>query len=434
MRLGAAIGGWVDRRVAAYVATRMQTATGNGGDLTKMITQLFGGQRTAAGVSVSEKNAFTIGAVYTSVRIISGTVAALPLHVYRRGDGGRREFALRHWAYGLLHDAPSAYHTSFTWRELLMAHALLWGNHYSRIEWLNNGAASDLLPLMPWDVTPFRTRGGEQVYKVRFDDGWEDLPADEVLHIPGLGYDGVKGMSVVQNMREALGLAKAMETFSASFFGNGAKPGAILETPGRMNEAAQKNLAVSIAEKFGSVEDAFKVLVLEEGSKLHTYTMPLKDAQLLEGRKFSRSEVFGWYGVPPHLGGDSERSTSWGTGIEQQDIGYAKHTITPWCVRIEQEVNRKLFGRGTGLYAKFNLDGLQRGDFQSRMEGYRVAVGAPFLTRNEARELEDWNTLADPAMDEVITPLNMGAGADPAPAPKPAAPAAPQPAVPTVEE
>lgn len=404
---------WIDRRAAKYVAKRARFETGTGSDIIKIITEAWNGGPAAAGVSINEDRALTIGAVYTAVRIISGTIASLPLHVLRRSDRGR-EFALRHWAYPLLHDEPSEYHTSFTWRELLVAHLLLWGNHYSRIEWMNNGAAGALYPLSPWEVKPYRLDNGEQRYQVQLPDGREDLPADEMLHVPGLGYDGLKGLSVIRYARESLGTAKAMDLFTGSFFGNGAKPGAILEVPARMDEKAQQNLAESLRIRFGDVSDAFKVLVLEEGAKMHTYTMPLEDAQLLDARKLSRSEIFGMYGVPPHLGGDTERSTSWGTGIEQQDIGYAKHTITPLIVRIEQEINRKLFGRGSQLYAKFSLDGLMRGDFKSRMEGYRIAVGGPFITRNEARDLEDWNVSGEPGMDQVLTPLNLGVGATPA--------------------
>jgi HK97 family phage portal protein len=412
MNLRDQMNAWAARRMANWLAVRARQETGNGADIIKIITEAWGGGKSASGVSINEDKALTIGAVYTALRIIGGTMASLPLHVMRRTERGG-EFAVRHWAYPLLHDSPNEYHSSFTWREVLIAHLLLWGNHYSRIEWLKNGSAGALYPLMPWCVQPYRTPNGEQRYRVLMADGKEDLPSDEMLHIPGLGYDGIKGLSVIQYQKDALGTSKAMELFTAGFFRNGAKPGAILETPGRMKPDAQKNLAESIAEKFGDASDAFKVLVLEEGSKLHTYTMPLQDAQLLDSRKLSRSEVFGLYGVPPHLGGDTERSTSWGTGIEQQDIGYAKHTITPLCVRIEQELNRKLFGRGSGLYAKFNLAGLMRGDFKSRMEGMRIAVGGPFLTRAEAREIEDWNMSSEAGMDQVLTPLNMGVGANP---------------------
>lgn len=195
----------------------------------------------------------------------------------------------------------------------------------------------------------------------------------------------------------------------------------VLEVPARMKETAQENLAKSVADKYAG-EEAFGVLVLEEGAKAHgPTTMPLRDAQFIENRKLSRSEIYGLFGLPPHLGGDTERSTSWGTGIEQQDIGYAKHTIRPWLERIEQELNRKLFGRGSGRYCKHNMDALMRGDFKSRMEGYLIAGGGAFLTRNEIRELEDWNISPEPGMDKVLTDLNKHAGATP---PKPEKPAA----------
>jgi HK97 family phage portal protein len=287
----------------------------------------------------------------------------------------------------------------------------LWGNGFARIDWLGNGAARALYPLMPWAVEPKATKAGARFYELRLPDGREDLGDFEVIHVAGLGYDGVRGMSVVSQMRDALGLAKAAETFHAKFLANGAKPGAILETPGRLNEAAQRRLAESLTEQFGRVEDSFKVLVLEQGAKLHTYTMPLKDAEFLALRKFQRSEVFGWFGLPPHLGGDTERSTSWGSGIEEQNIGFSVYTMSPLCVRIEQELNRKLFGRRSEYYCKLSLDGLQRGNFQSRMAGLQIAVGRPWMTANEARTLSDLNRMPDAGYDEIALPLNTGVGA-----------------------
>jgi HK97 family phage portal protein len=369
------------------------------------------GLKSPAGVVVNEDKALTIGAVNTSIRIISSTIASLPLFVYRRGgEGGGRELAARHWAYPLLHDSPNEYHTSYTWRETLVAHLLLWGDSFNRIEWLGNGSAGALYPLMPWQVEVKLTSKGVKYYQVLLPDGREDLGDDEVLHVPGLSYDGLRGLSVIGKMRDALGLTKAAENLASTFFSNGAKPGWNLQVPGRMSAEAQLNLAKSLAERFAS-KDALGVLVTEEGSKLiGPLTMPLKDAQFLEMRKYQRSEIFGWYGVPPHLAGDTEKSTSWGTGIEQMDIGYAKHTIRPRCVSIEQEINRKLFGRGSGLYCEFDLNGLQRGDFKSRIEALMLATGRPFLTGNEARDLEGWNKSIQADMDTVALPLNTGAG------------------------
>ena len=403
---------WLKRRLEK----RAVFEQGNGYKWLSNIMELFAGPKSSSGVSINPSSAITIPAVYTAVRLIAGTVATLPLHVFRRTDTGGREIAMRHWSYPLLHDSPNEYHTSLTWRELLVAHILLWGNSYNRIEWMGNGTASALYPLMPWDVQVKLTNGGSKYYHVRLPDGGEDLPDDEVVHVPGISYDGLTGMSVIEKMRDALGLAKSAENFGGSFFANGAKIGQVLEIPSRMNEAAQKKLAESLTERFGTPDGAFKTLVLEDGAKMHgPLTMPLKDAQFLEIRKYQRAEIFGWYGVPPHLGGDTERSTSWGTGIEQQDIGYAKHTITPLCVRIEQELNRKLFTRGAGMYCKHSLDALMRGDFKSRMEGLQIAVGRPWLSVNEARELEDWNTRGA-EYNDIALPLNIGMGA-----PKPAA-------------
>ena len=259
------INNWAARRMAHWLATRARYENGTGNDIIKIITEAWGGGKSASGISINEDKALTIGAVYTALRIIGSTMSALPLHVMRRTERGG-EFAVRHWAYPLLHDSPNEYHSSFTWREVMIAHLLLWGNHYSRIEWLKNGSATALYPLMPWCVEPYRTPNGDQRYRVLTADGKEDLNADEVLHIPGLGYDGIKGLSVIQYQRDMLGNSKAMEQFTGSFFKNGAKPGAILEVPSRMNAEAQKNLASSLGDKFGDTSDAFKCWCLRKAA------------------------------------------------------------------------------------------------------------------------------------------------------------------------
>lgn len=430
-------------RAPAPTAPEQRVVQGNGTSWLPNLLRWFSSEARGAEEVVSEDRALTIAAVFTAVRIIAGTMASLPLHVLRRTERGR-EFALKHWAYGLLHDSPNEYHTTATWLTTYVAHRLLWGDWYNRIEWLRNGTAGALLPLMPWEVTPFRVADGkridvgtrfampgEQVYMLETAKGREYWASEDILHVPGLGYDGVKGLSVVRYNCHTLGTAKSMERFTGAFFRNSAKIGGILQVPARMSETAQKNLRDSLSEEMAKEENAFKTIVLEDGAKFIPYTMPLEDAQLLDARKFSRSEIItGLFGVPPHLSGDTERQTSWGTGIEQMDIGYAKHTISPLAVGLEQELKRKLFGRGAPEYAKFNLDALMRGDFKSRIEALVAAAGGPFITREEARDIEDWNMTGEPGANKLLTPLNMGVGAtppaaEPAPTSDPATPAAP---------
>jgi HK97 family phage portal protein len=419
-------------RIRQWLEKRMQWQTDagtTGNPLMTLLNALIGGEKSAAGIPMDEHKALALATVYACVDVIAKTVGALPLHVYRREDAGGRKVAMRHWAYPLLHDSPNEYHTSFDWRHVMLTHVLLWGNAYSRIEWLGNGSASALLPLMPWDVEPKLTSGGAKYYAVRLPDGnFEDLPDDEVMHVKALSYDGLRGISPIRKLRDSLGLAKAAESFSADFFANHAQPGVVMEVPKRLDEKAQKNLTESVAARFAGAGNRFGVMVLEEGAKMHTVTMPPKDAEFIEQRKFQRTEICGWYGVPPVFVGDYEKANF--ANSEQQDLSFAKHTITPWCVRIEQELNRKLFIRGSGFYCKFSLEGLLRGDFKTRMDGLQIAVGGPFLTRNEARELEDWNAIE--GADELLTPLNLGVGAKPEPVePKEPAPAAaPAPAEP----
>lgn len=430
----------LSRAAPAPRAPEARVVQGNGTGWLANLLNFFSSESRGGAEVVSEDRALTISAVFTAVRIISGTMSSLPLHVLRRTERGR-EFALRHWSYTLLHDSPNEYHTTATWLRMYVAHLVLWGNFYNRIEWLRNGSAGALLPLMPWEVTPFRVADGkrvdvgtrmampgEQVYLVETSKGKEYWASEDILHVPGVGYDGVKGLSVIRYNCHTLGTAKSMERFTGAFFRNSAKIGGILQVPARMRETAQKNLSDSLTDEMAKEENAFKTMVLEDGAKFIPYTMPLEDAQLLDARKFSRSEIItGLFGVPPHLSGDTERQTSWGTGLEQQDIAYSKHTISPLCTGLEQELKRKLFGRGASEYAKFNLDALQRGDFKSRIEALVAAAGGPFITREEARDIEDWNMTGEPGADLLLTPLNMGVGATPPkeePKPSPAAPAA----------
>ena len=369
---------------------------------TKWLIEWAGGGPSAAGMSVNEDKAMGLAIAYGCAARIASALASLPIHVYKRA-GKFSEPAGEHWAQPLLADAPNPLHTSFVWRELIAMHALFWGNHYSAIEIDGRGEAI-FLPLLPWNVTVRLTSTGRRkVYVVRLSDGSEkEFREDRILHIPALGSDGLVGISPVRKLRNMYGLAMAAENFGSRFFANDARPSVVLETPAKMKAEAQKNLVTSLYEKFQGAEDKWKVLVLEEGAKMHTVQMPLEDAQFLQTRQMQDIQICASFGVPPHMVGLQEKSTSWGSGIEQMSIGFAKYTMLPWCRKIEQELQRKLFA-GTEYFAKFSLEGLMRGDYKSRMEGYQIAVQNGIKTRNEVRELED-----DPPIDDGDIPLVQG--------------------------
>ena len=364
------------------------------------------GGSSAAGIPVTEDRAMGVPMAYACTRVIAEALASLPCHIYRRRPGVKfADVAPDHWAQPLISAAPNPLQTAFTWHELIAVHALLWGNHYSAIDIDNRGDVV-FLPLLPWNVTVRVTSDGKRkVYIARLSDGSEkEFREDRILHIPALGSDGLIGISPVRRLRNMYGLAIAAENFGSKFFANDMRPSVILETPAKMNEAAQKNLVNSLYEKFSGAENKWKVLVLEEGAKMHTVQMPLEDAQFLQTRQLQSSEICAAFKVPPHMVAMTEKTTSWGTGIEQMDIGFAKHTILPWCRKIEQEYARKIFA-GTDFFAKYSLEGLQRGDIKTRNEAYGIQIQWGVRTRNEVRELEDLPPLPDG--DIAILPVNM---------------------------
>ena len=363
------------------------------------------GGRSASGIPVTEEKAYGVATAYACVNLIAKTVATLPLHVFRR-RGALRELVTDNEFGALIGEQPNPLMTSVVWREVMLAHVLLWGNHYSIIADDGRGRPPMLLPLQPWNVDPVLTSDSlRKKYRARMPDGTvKEFREDQILHIPGLTFDGITGISPIRKLRNTYGLSLATEQFGSKFFANDARPGVIMEVPSKMGEQAQKNLVQSMHEKFAGSETAWKLLVLEEGAKMHMVQMPLQDAQFLETQKLQDARICGTFGTPPHLVGIIDKSTSWGTGIEQQDIGYAKHCIRPWCVKIEAELDRKLF-RGDGLICKFSLEGLQRGDFKSRMVGYQIGVQNGIYLRNEVRELEDLPPLE--GGNVALIPANM---------------------------
>ena len=363
-----------------------------------------GGGSSASGVAVNEEKALGVPIAYACASLISRVLASLPVHVYRR-SGKFAELAPEHWAQPLLAEAPNMLHTAFVWRELVALHALFWGNHYSAITLDPRGEVT-FLPLLPQNVRVRLTSTGDRkVYVARLADGVEkEFREDQIIHVPALGSDGLTGISPVRKLRNMYGSSIATETFGAKFFANDARPSVIMEMPGKMKPEAQKNLITSLYEKFSGAENRWKVLVLEEGAKMHMVQMPLEDAQFLQTRQMEDSQICAAFGVPPHMIGLTEKTSSWGTGVEQMSIGFSKYTMVPWVRKIEMELRRKVFTDGEH-FAKFDLNGLERGDYKSRMEGYQIAVMNGIKTRNEVRELEDDPPLADG--DVALVPANM---------------------------
>jgi HK97 family phage portal protein len=348
----------------------------------------FGG--TASGKTVNERTAMQTTAVYACVRILAETIASLPLNVYRSTDNGK-EKAIDHQLYYLLHDEPNPEMTSFVFRETLMSHLLLWGNAYAQIIRDGRGKVLALYPLLPDRMMVDRTTEGQLYYEYRKDTGYVILRPEDILHIPGLGFDGLVGYSPIAMAKDAIGMAIATEEYGGKFFANGASPGGVLEHPGVVKDPAR------IRESWNAVYqgsgNAHRIAVLEEGMKFQSIGIPPEQAQFLETRKFQTEEICRIFRVPPHLVANLDKATF--SNIEHQSISFVVHTIRPWLVRLEQGMNKALLSPSEkGRYfVGFVVDGLLRGDYASRMQGYAIGIQNGFLSPNDVRTLENMNTI-----------------------------------------
>lgn len=376
------------------------------------------GASTAAGPAVSEESALRFAAVYACVRIIAEDIASLPLVVYRQ-QGRAKERAKEHPLYPVLHDLANPEMTSFEWRELMLSHLLLWGNAYSEIDYDNAGAVRGLWPLHPARVEDIRrTNQGRLEYVYRLPDNTlKALPWFRVHHVRGLGGDGLRGWSPIRlAAREAVGLGLAAQEFGSRFFSNGARPGVLLKAPGKLSDKAYERLRESFASEHQGLSNAHRTKILEEGLDVATVGIPPNEAQFLETRKFQVQEIARIFRVPPHLLADLDRATF--SNIEHQSLSYVTHTLRPWLVRHEQAIWRDLLfvEERADYFVRYQVAGLLRGDTATRYAAYATAINTGFMTRNEARDLEDLNPLD--GLDEPLVPLNMmEAGAEPVFAP-----------------
>ena len=354
---------------------------------------LFG--RSTSGKPVNERTAMQTTAVYACVRILSEAVASLPLNLYRYTDNGK-ERVYDHPLYHVLHDEPNEEMTSFVFRETLMSHLLIWGNAYAQIIRDGRGQVLALYPLLPDKMQVDRAENGELYYiysrnseeNPNFKDtGDIILRKEEVLHIPGLGFDGLIGYSPIAMAKNAVGMTIACEEYGASFFANGATPGGVLEHPSTIKDP--QRVRESWQAAFGGSSNSNKVAVLEEGMKYTPISISPEQAQFLETRKFQINEIARIFRVPPHMVGDLEKSSF--SNIEQQSLEFVKYTLDPWVIRWEQSIQRTLLSHDERVryFVKFNLEGLLRGDYQSRMNGYAIGRQNGWMSANDIRELEN---------------------------------------------
>ena len=355
--------------------------------------------QSAAGKRVNERSAMQTSAVYACVRVISESVASLPLHLYRYNKDGGKEKAIDHPLYHLLHDEPNPEMTAYSFFEVALTHLLLWGNSYSQIIRNGKGEVIGLYPLMPDRMTVDRDEKGHLYYEymVSSDDAPTNkgstvrLKPEDVLHVPGLSFDGLVGYSPIAMAKNAIGLGIAAEEYGSKFYANGAAPSGVLEHPGTLKDPSK--VRESWTQTFGGSANSNKVAVLEEGMKYTPISINPSEAQFLETRKFQIEEIARLYRVPLHMIGDLDHATF--SNVEHLSLDFVKYSLDPWIVRWEQGLMKALLSDSEkGQYfIKFNVDGLLRGDYASRMQGYATARQNGWMSANDIREMEDMNMI-----------------------------------------
>lgn len=369
---------------------------------------------TATGKTITVASSMQYSAVFAAQRILAEDTASLPLILYRRLQPRGKERATDHRLYNILHLQANPEMTAYELRELLVSHCAMWGNGYAEIQRDRRDRIIALWPLRPDRVDVQRGWDGRLYYHVSIGDTLEHdleiqtLPDRNVMHVRGLGYDGVKGYSVIGLARQSIGLGLATEEFGARFFGNGARPGAVLEHPGKLTSDAHKRLRKSWDVRHRGLENAHRMAILEEGMKVHEIGIPPEDAQFLETRKFQVVEVARWFRLAPHKLADLERATF--SNIEHQSLDHVISALRPWLVRIEQRINHDLLTdaeRQQGLFAEHLVDALLRGDIKSRYEAYAVAKQNGWMNADEIRDLENMNPQPGGQGHIYLVPLNM---------------------------
>ena len=378
------------------------------------------GNESYAGENVTVEGALSVASVLSAFTILMEDTASLPLITYRRLERGK-ERAYDSPYYVLLHDIPNPEHTSMVYREFIMGHLLGWGNHYSQKIWDRNGVLVELWPLRPDRMKVFRENGVRKYLYTETNGALRPFRQEEIWHIPAFGFDGLVGYSRITLARHAIGLSIAAEKFGSNFFSNGAIPGIAIKHPKTLSDAAYKHLVDSWEARHQGAENAHKPAILEEDMSIEKIGIPPDDAQFIETRRFQLGEIARMFRVPPHMLGDVERSTSWGSGIEQQELGYLSHTLRPWLKRIEQGAQKDLLlesERKTTVIEHLVEDFL-RTDIGARMLAYVQAITNGIMTRNEVRERENLNPMD--GLDRMLVPLNMttvDAPLTPSPSPK----------------
>ncbi|MGE4339822.1 MAG: phage portal protein [Pigmentiphaga sp.] len=349
------------------------------------------GMRGDAGEVVNDNTALSLSAVWACVNLLAGTIASLPLVVYQSGPGGQRTVARDHRLYRVLHDSPNYDQTALDFWEFVSASLELWGNAYARKE-VSGGQVSGLHPVAPGLVTVRRLANGTIEYRWS-EDGKAYVETDAtMLHIRGFGGNPLGGMSTLHFARNAFSLARAIDRSAGAMFQNGLRPSGVLTFDSWLSPEQRALAQSKLTEQFIGASGSGRPMILEGGTKWEQLTIQPDDAQMLESRGFSVEEICRFFGVPPFMIGHTTNSTSWGTGLEQQTLGFQKFTLRRRLKRIEQALAKQLltpveFARG--LKVEFNLEGLLRADTAGRATFYREMTQIGAMTINEVRALEN---------------------------------------------
>jgi HK97 family phage portal protein len=397
-------------------------------DLDAEMDRAVGGTPAGAGMYVDANAAMTSAVVFACVKVLAESIAALPLLVYRRLPGGGKERAPEHRLYPILHDLSNPEMTAYELRAALVGHVCLWGNAYCEIE-RSDAGINALWPLRPDRMTPTRDAGNMLVYDYRLPDGTtKRFQFAQIMHWRGLSSNGIIGYSPIQQAAESVGLDLATRQFGGRFFGNDSRPGGILTHPGKLSPDGAKKLKKGWEEAHRGLSNSQRVAVLEEGVTWTTIGIPPEQAQFLETRRYGRSEIAGLFRVPLHLIGDLERATF--SNIEAQSLEFAKYSLTPWLVQIEQAIQRDLFGISAGKRAHFAehlLEGLLRGDSQARAAYLQTMRQNGALNADEWRAYDNLNPIPGGKGKIYWQPVNMQElGKEPEPPAPPPAPLPPE--------
>src|SRR3990167_5198994 len=387
----------------------------------------FGASPADSSVRVSQKSALSYAAVWRAVNLISRDVAKLPLYPYRYGgpEGGKN-VDTQHQSYNLVRHKANLEMSAFVFRQTLQAHVLLRGNGYGYIYRNGDGSPDEIVPLLPdvtypvmengrlWYVTTiYKTAGPNQP----IPQEQRKLRPEDVLHIKGLGYDGLVGYDVLSYARDSFGLGLAARKFGSIYFANKAEPSVVLEHPGKLSPQARTNLRESWSHMHQGLEKSHKVAVLEEGMKVNAFSFNARNSQLLETREFELIEVANWFSLPPHKVGHPARTSY--SSLSEENQAYIDECLDGWLVPWEQELREKLLTeeeKETDThFFEFLRQALVRGDMTARVSYYSSALNAGWMSLDEIRALESMNPIPDGLGKKYRAPLNMQVLGEPVP-------------------